>query len=175
MTSGWSRRASWGKRILWWTNHGMCTTREQLLLRKSFFFWLFCEICFSASIRWWNLKVQGLNLSAPLTVLPTVTCQKTIKILKEKGFDQAPVVDESGWVSSWSPDPFTVPSELLMMCACVSVCPDWSWEWWLWETCWPVFWQERSGCLTQSAKFSTNSSNRLVLTQPHSLCSLTFY
>uniref|UniRef100_H3CSA6 Cystathionine beta-synthase n=1 Tax=Tetraodon nigroviridis TaxID=99883 RepID=H3CSA6_TETNG len=47
---------------------------------------------------WWNLKVQGLNLSAPLTVLPTVTCQKTIKILKEKGFDQAPVVDESGLV-----------------------------------------------------------------------------
>lgn len=59
-------------------------------------FWMFCEICSSASLRWWNLKVQGLNLSAPLTVLPTVTCQKTIKILKEKGFDQAPVVDESG-------------------------------------------------------------------------------
>lgn len=59
-------------------------------------FWMFCEICFSASLRWWNLKVQGLNLSAPLTVLPTVTCQKTIKILKENGFDQAPVVDESG-------------------------------------------------------------------------------
>ncbi|CAG5933195.1 unnamed protein product [Menidia menidia] len=47
---------------------------------------------------WWNLKLQGLNLSAPLTVLPTVTCQKTIKILKEKGFDQAPVVDETGLI-----------------------------------------------------------------------------
>lgn len=47
-------------------------------------------------VRWWNLKLQGLNLSAPLTVLPTVTCQKTIKILKEKGFDQAPVVDDAG-------------------------------------------------------------------------------
>ncbi|XP_077468155.1 cystathionine beta-synthase a [Stigmatopora argus] len=45
---------------------------------------------------WWNLNVQSLNLSAPLTVLPTVSCQRTIKILKEKGFDQAPVVDESG-------------------------------------------------------------------------------
>lgn len=51
---------------------------------------------FSPSVRWWNLRLQGLNLSAPLTVLPTVTCQKTIKILKEKGFDQAPVVDEAG-------------------------------------------------------------------------------
>ncbi|KAL2081385.1 hypothetical protein ACEWY4_023238 [Coilia grayii] len=45
---------------------------------------------------WWNLTLQVLNLSAPLTVLPTVTCQKTIKILKEKAFDQAPVVDETG-------------------------------------------------------------------------------
>ncbi|XP_067259490.1 cystathionine beta-synthase a isoform X2 [Chanodichthys erythropterus] len=47
---------------------------------------------------WWNLKLQSLNLSAPLTVLPTVTCQKTIKILKEKGFDQAPVVNEAGLI-----------------------------------------------------------------------------
>ncbi|MEQ2276748.1 hypothetical protein XENORESO_007870 [Xenotaenia resolanae] len=45
---------------------------------------------------WWNLNVQSLNLSAPLTVLPTVSCQQTIKILKEKGFDQAPVVDDAG-------------------------------------------------------------------------------
>ncbi|KAM8873449.1 cystathionine beta-synthase a [Synchiropus picturatus] len=47
---------------------------------------------------WWNLNVQSLNLSAPLTVLPTVSCQKTISILKDKGFDQAPVVDESGLI-----------------------------------------------------------------------------
>nr|XP_020747194.1 cystathionine beta-synthase isoform X1 [Odocoileus virginianus texanus] len=45
---------------------------------------------------WWHLQVQELSLSAPLTVLPTVTCEHTIEILREKGFDQAPVVDESG-------------------------------------------------------------------------------
>ncbi|XP_019601224.2 cystathionine beta-synthase isoform X2 [Rhinolophus sinicus] len=45
---------------------------------------------------WWHHRVQELNLSAPLTVLPTVTCEHTIQILREKGFDQAPVVDESG-------------------------------------------------------------------------------
>lgn len=45
---------------------------------------------------WWHLRVQELSLSAPLTVLPTVTCEHTIQILREKGFDQAPVVDESG-------------------------------------------------------------------------------
>ncbi|XP_017394051.1 cystathionine beta-synthase isoform X1 [Cebus imitator] len=45
---------------------------------------------------WWHLRVQELSLSAPLTVLPTVTCEHTIAILREKGFDQAPVVDEAG-------------------------------------------------------------------------------
>uniref|UniRef100_A0A5F8GAN1 Cystathionine beta-synthase n=1 Tax=Monodelphis domestica TaxID=13616 RepID=A0A5F8GAN1_MONDO len=45
---------------------------------------------------WWHLKIQELSLSAPLTVLPTVTCERTIEILREKGFDQVPVVDESG-------------------------------------------------------------------------------
>lgn len=45
---------------------------------------------------WWHLRVQELSLSAPLTVLPTVTCEDTIAILREKGFDQAPVVNESG-------------------------------------------------------------------------------
>ncbi|XP_036302591.1 cystathionine beta-synthase isoform X2 [Pipistrellus kuhlii] len=45
---------------------------------------------------WWHLQVQELSLSTPLTVLPTVTCKHTIEILREKGFDQVPVVDESG-------------------------------------------------------------------------------
>jgi len=46
--------------------------------------------------RWWNLTLQELRLSAPLTVLPSVSIKKTIQILKEKAFDQAPVVDEAG-------------------------------------------------------------------------------
>lgn len=44
--------------------------------------------------------MQELSLSTPLTVLPTVTCKHTIEILREKGFDQVPVVDESGSVSA---------------------------------------------------------------------------
>uniref|UniRef100_W5LGR2 Cystathionine beta-synthase n=1 Tax=Astyanax mexicanus TaxID=7994 RepID=W5LGR2_ASTMX len=47
---------------------------------------------------WWNLTLQELRLSAPLTVLPSVNIKNTIKILKEKAFDQAPVVDEAGYV-----------------------------------------------------------------------------
>uniref|UniRef100_A0A8D0FDY3 CBS domain-containing protein n=1 Tax=Strix occidentalis caurina TaxID=311401 RepID=A0A8D0FDY3_STROC len=48
--------------------------------------------------RWWNIKVQKLNLSAPLILLPEVSCQKAIEILQEKGYDQAPVVAESGLI-----------------------------------------------------------------------------
>ncbi|XP_053165293.1 cystathionine beta-synthase-like [Hemicordylus capensis] len=47
---------------------------------------------------WWNIKVQKLNLLAPLTLLPDVNCQKAIEILREKGYDQAPVVAESGLI-----------------------------------------------------------------------------
>ncbi|XP_051998441.1 cystathionine beta-synthase b [Xyrauchen texanus] len=47
---------------------------------------------------WWNLTLQELRLSAPLTVLPSVSIKKTIQILNEKAFDQAPVVDEAGQI-----------------------------------------------------------------------------
>ncbi|XP_074839510.1 cystathionine beta-synthase-like [Carettochelys insculpta] len=47
---------------------------------------------------WWNVKVQKLNLLAPLLLLPDVNCQTAIKILKDKGYDQAPVVTESGHI-----------------------------------------------------------------------------
>lgn len=47
---------------------------------------------------WWNLKVSALNLLAPLTVMPNVTIQDTLDLLNKEGFDQVPVVDESGAV-----------------------------------------------------------------------------
>ncbi|XP_061578874.1 cystathionine beta-synthase b [Cololabis saira] len=45
---------------------------------------------------WWNQTVQSLHLSDPLTVSPDLSCQKTVEVLREKAFDQAPVVDEWG-------------------------------------------------------------------------------
>ncbi|KAF4524098.1 hypothetical protein B566_EDAN007681 [Ephemera danica] len=45
---------------------------------------------------WWNHKVSTFKLKAPLTVLPTVTCQEALDILKTEGFDQLPVVDDNG-------------------------------------------------------------------------------
>nr|XP_006137941.1 cystathionine beta-synthase-like [Pelodiscus sinensis] len=47
---------------------------------------------------WWNVKVQKLNLLPPLLLVPEVNCQTAIEILKEKGYDQAPVVAESGHI-----------------------------------------------------------------------------
>ena len=45
---------------------------------------------------WWNTSVSTLKLDAPLTVLPNVTVQEAIDIMKRKGFDQMPVVDKDG-------------------------------------------------------------------------------
>ncbi|CAG5131777.1 unnamed protein product, partial [Candidula unifasciata] len=45
---------------------------------------------------WWRLSVSALNLLAPLTVMPTVTIQDTLELLNKEGFDQVPVVDETG-------------------------------------------------------------------------------
>ncbi|KAM4796954.1 LOW QUALITY PROTEIN: cystathionine beta-synthase [Rhinophrynus dorsalis] len=47
---------------------------------------------------WWNVKVSSLSLSAPLTVLPSVSCDQTIQLLREKGIDQVPIVSEAGLV-----------------------------------------------------------------------------
>ncbi|RXN13145.1 cystathionine beta-synthase-like protein [Labeo rohita] len=47
---------------------------------------------------WWNLTLQELRLSTPLTMLPLVSIKQTIQILKERGFDQAPVVDKAGQI-----------------------------------------------------------------------------
>lgn len=42
--------------------------------------------------------MSALNLDAPLTVLPDVSIQDTLKLLHREGFDQVPVVDEAGYV-----------------------------------------------------------------------------
>lgn len=57
---------------------------------------LFCENIFEIFSRWWNVKVNQLPLLAPVTVNPHITCQDAIDIMDREGFDQLPVVDESG-------------------------------------------------------------------------------
>lgn len=59
----------------------------------SFFFAFFLE---KKSHRWTQLPVSALPQKFPMTVLPTVTCQDAIEILRREGFDQMPVVDASG-------------------------------------------------------------------------------
>jgi len=40
--------------------------------------------------------VSSLNLQAPLSIAPAVTCQEAIDIMKKEGFDQLPVMDDAG-------------------------------------------------------------------------------
>ncbi|KAG0717929.1 Cystathionine beta-synthase [Chionoecetes opilio] len=48
---------------------------------------------------WWsNMKVSTLHLPAPLTVLPSISCQDAIAIMQREGYDQLPVVDQEGMI-----------------------------------------------------------------------------
>ncbi|GFG40107.1 hypothetical protein Cfor_09358 [Coptotermes formosanus] len=48
---------------------------------------------------WWSsVKVESLKLEVPLSVIPTITCQDAIDIMKAEGYDQLPVADGSGFV-----------------------------------------------------------------------------
>lgn len=58
---------------------------------------LACINGFFLKIRWSKLKVSSLGLEAPLTVLPNVSCQEAVDIMKKEGFDQLPVVDAGGY------------------------------------------------------------------------------
>ncbi|KAG8182617.1 hypothetical protein JTE90_009980 [Oedothorax gibbosus] len=46
---------------------------------------------------WWgNLKISCLNLTVPLTILPNASCQFAIDLMNKEGYEQLPVVDETG-------------------------------------------------------------------------------
>jgi len=53
----------------------------------------------SSKKQWWSKeKVAVLPTSAPLTVLPTISCQEAISIMQKEGYDQLPVVDNEGLI-----------------------------------------------------------------------------
>jgi len=46
---------------------------------------------------WWmNSVVGSMALPTPHTISPSMTCSEAIKVMKEEGFDQLPVVDDKG-------------------------------------------------------------------------------
>ncbi|PNF22395.1 Cystathionine beta-synthase [Cryptotermes secundus] len=46
---------------------------------------------------WWSkLQVSCLNLVAPLSVIPSVTCQEAVDLMRKEGSNQLPVVDIEG-------------------------------------------------------------------------------
>ena len=46
--------------------------------------------------RWYDEKVSSLDLSAPLSIMPDLSVDQTIKIMNSEGYDQLPVIDELG-------------------------------------------------------------------------------
>lgn len=46
--------------------------------------------------RWSKLQVSCLNLVAPLSVIPSVTCQEAVDFMRKEGSNQLPVVDIEG-------------------------------------------------------------------------------
>lgn len=47
-------------------------------------------------LRWCQEKVNTLELNAPLSVCPTLSVEQTLKIMTREGYDQLPVIDETG-------------------------------------------------------------------------------
>ena len=39
-----------------------------------------------------------MDLSAPLSISPTLTVDQTLEIMDKEGYDQLPVIDETGYV-----------------------------------------------------------------------------
>jgi cystathionine beta-synthase len=53
----------------------------------------------TVSREWWfNQPVSSMPQQFPMTLAPSVTCGDAVEILQREGFDQMPVVDESGAV-----------------------------------------------------------------------------
>ncbi len=57
----------------------------------------------SAQHWWWKFPVSAMALKAPCTIGTEVTCQDAIEIMDREGFDQLPVLNESGY----GPTPFS--------------------------------------------------------------------
>ncbi|XP_036065694.1 cystathionine beta-synthase isoform X2 [Oryzias melastigma] len=66
---------------------------DQWMVEKGF---LSLEAQTNKKVWWWSHTVQSLQVPAPLTITPSLSCQKTMEILRAKTFDQAPVVDDTG-------------------------------------------------------------------------------
>ena len=51
----------------------------------------------SDSKQWWSEeKVSVMEIAAPLSILPDLHVEQTIRIMNEEGYDQLPVIDQTG-------------------------------------------------------------------------------
>ncbi|XP_043229342.1 cystathionine beta-synthase-like protein [Amphibalanus amphitrite] len=57
----------------------------------------FCDSLVPKHDTWWcQLLVSVLKVTAPMTLLPEVTVQDAVDIMKREGFDQLPVINDAG-------------------------------------------------------------------------------
>lgn len=47
------------------------------------------------------MPVSALNLAVPLTVSPEMSIHEVLELLNKEGYDQVPVVDDTGYVCVW--------------------------------------------------------------------------
>lgn len=52
----------------------------------------------TSDFRWCHLPVSALNLAVPLTVSPNMTIHEVLELLHKEGYDQVPVIDDTGSV-----------------------------------------------------------------------------
>ena len=73
---------------------------------------------------WWaQEKVSSLDISAPLSILPTVTVEQAIDIMDKEGFDQLPVITESGKIVGVA-TMGSLKAKLLKVPSLPNVCPE---------------------------------------------------
>jgi len=52
------------------------------------------------ALNWWEKeRVSSLDLSAPLSILPTVSVEHAIEIMSKEGYDQLPVITQTGAIA----------------------------------------------------------------------------
>ncbi|GCC23274.1 hypothetical protein chiPu_0001668 [Chiloscyllium punctatum] len=81
------------------TNDEESFAMARMLIKKE---GLLCEKGFlhadSDQKSWWNVPINQMKLPSTLTVLPTISCQDIIQILKENSMNTAVVIDSNGTV-----------------------------------------------------------------------------
>ena len=80
------------------SSHWSVTFRARFVINKDEVEVNVSQCSFYLNQRWSSKTVSALKLNAPLTVLPSCSCQDAVEIMNKENFDQLPVVNDSGYL-----------------------------------------------------------------------------